>query len=105
MCVPLLGLHHLPPPIPVRSEGYRGKWRLLTSSPRQQRNQNISKRSLILFRPEENGINMIGGDSELSSTDRIQTTESDAVQIMSQLLKTYEGDCDNVDMNTDKSST
>ena len=40
---------------------------------------------------------MIGGDSELSSTDRIQTTESDAVQIMSQLLKTYEVDCDNVD--------
>ena len=48
---------------------------------------------------------MIGGDSELSSTDRIQTTESDAVQIMSQLLKTYEVDCDNVDMDTDKSST
>ena len=40
---------------------------------------------------------MIGGYSELSSTDRIQTTESDAVQIMSQLLKTYEVDCDNVD--------
>ena len=39
---------------------------------------------------------MIGGDSELSSTDRIQTTESDAVQIMSQLLKTYEVDFDNV---------
>ena len=48
---------------------------------------------------------MIGGGSELSSTDRIQTTESDAVQIMSQLLKTYEVDCDNVDMDTDKSST
>ena len=48
---------------------------------------------------------MIGEDSELSSTDRIQTTESDAVQIMSQLLKTYEVDCDNVDMDTDKSST
>ena len=37
---------------------------------------------------------MIGVGSELSSTDRIQTTESDAVQIMSQLLTTYEVDCD-----------